>query len=104
MSEEKRKYILAQLNSLPNAFQYMEVKAYIKELEQKNEQLKFKLEYEKENLKFRNDYANNLKQELDLYKSVVDEVREYIDLEFPLEIRRYKALEILDKVKGDSND
>lgn len=31
--EEKRKYIFAQLNSLPNAFQYMEVTQYIKDLE-----------------------------------------------------------------------
>lgn len=31
--EEKRNYILAQLTSLPNAFQYVEVTKYIKDLE-----------------------------------------------------------------------
>lgn len=38
--EERRKYIFAQLNSLPNAFQYVEVTNYIKELQQENNQLK----------------------------------------------------------------
>lgn len=32
--EEKRKYIFAQLRSLPNATQYVEVTKYIDELEQ----------------------------------------------------------------------
>ena len=32
--EEKRKYIYAQLGSLPNTFQYVEVTKYIENLEQ----------------------------------------------------------------------
>lgn len=32
--EEKRQYILAQLGSLPNAIQYVEVTKYIEDLEQ----------------------------------------------------------------------
>ena len=42
--EEKRKYVFAQLNSLPNAFQYVEVTNYIKSLEQQNQQLHNKIE------------------------------------------------------------
>ena len=38
--EKKRKYIFAQLNSLPNAFQYVEVTNYIKSLEEENNLLK----------------------------------------------------------------
>lgn len=32
--EEKRKYIFAQLGSLPNTFQYVEVTKYVENLEQ----------------------------------------------------------------------
>lgn len=81
MSEEKRKYVLAQLNSLPNAFQYMEVKSYIEQLEQENQYLKevnsfskrelykinkerleanLKLAKENENLKLRIDRNNSI--------------------------------------------
>ena len=42
--EKKRKYIFAQLNSLPNAFQYVEVTNYIKSLEQENEKLHNKID------------------------------------------------------------
>ena len=42
--EEKRKYVFAQLNSLPNAFQYVEVTNYIKSLEQQNQQLHNKID------------------------------------------------------------
>lgn len=38
--EENRKYVFAQLNSLPNTFQYVEVTQYIKNIEQENQQLK----------------------------------------------------------------
>lgn len=31
--EERRRYVFAQLKSLPNAFQYVEVTQYIKDLE-----------------------------------------------------------------------
>ena len=31
--EERRRYVFAQVNSLPNAFQYVEVTQYIKDLE-----------------------------------------------------------------------
>lgn len=42
--EKKRKYIFAQLNSLPNAFQYVEVTNYIKSLEQENKELHNKID------------------------------------------------------------
>ena len=42
--EKKRKYIFAQLNSLPNAFQYVEVTNYIKSLEQQNKELHNKID------------------------------------------------------------
>ena len=42
--EKKRKYIFAQLNSLPNAFQYVEVTNYIKSLEQENKELQNKID------------------------------------------------------------
>ena len=42
--EKKRKFIFAQLNSLPNAFQYVEVTNYIKELEQENKELHNKID------------------------------------------------------------
>lgn len=54
--DERRKYVFAQLNSLPNAFQYVEVTNYIKSLEQENEKLNhYKLLYQK--VKDRNDKA-----------------------------------------------
>lgn len=54
--DERRKYVFAQLNSLPNAFQYVEVTNYIKSLEQENEKLNhYKLLYQK--VKERNDKA-----------------------------------------------
>ena len=44
MNKEERKYIFAQLNSLPNAFQYVEVTNYIKSLEQENKKLHNKID------------------------------------------------------------
>ena len=44
MNKEERKYIFAQLNSLPNAFQYVEVTNYIKSLEQENKELHNKID------------------------------------------------------------
>lgn len=38
--EERRKYVISQLNSLPNAFQYVEVTNYIKNLEEENQKYK----------------------------------------------------------------
>lgn len=38
--EERRKYVISQLNSLPNAFQYVEVTNYIKNLEKENKKYK----------------------------------------------------------------
>lgn len=38
--EERRKYVISQLNSLPNAFQYVEVTNYIKNLEEENKKYK----------------------------------------------------------------
>ena len=38
--EERKRYVLAQLNSLPNAFQYIEITNYIDSLEQENQHLK----------------------------------------------------------------
>lgn len=50
--EEKRKYIFAQLNSLPNAFQYVEVTQYIKDLENQ-------LKKQKEAINKIDNYINN---------------------------------------------
>ena len=50
-----------------------------KQLQQENQQLKFQLEYEKENLMFSKDYAKCLEDKRDRYKSVLDEIREYIE-------------------------
>ncbi len=41
MSElERKEYVLSQLKSLPNAFQYVTVTDYIKDIEKENQQLK----------------------------------------------------------------
>ena len=42
--EEERNYVFAQLNSLPNAFQYVSVTNYIENLEQENKELKEHIE------------------------------------------------------------
>lgn len=66
--DERRKYVFAQLNSLPNAFQYVEVTNYIKSLEQENEKLNhYKLLYQK--VKERNTEAiEYLEQQLEYSK------------------------------------
>ena len=83
----------------------------IEQLEQENQKLKFQLEYEKENLMFSKDYAKSLEEKRDLYKSVLDEIREYIENEgvhtdcsgepiyYLDEEQEKELLEILDKVK-----
>ena len=38
--EEERNYVFAQLSSLPNAFQYISVTNYIENLEQENQKYK----------------------------------------------------------------
>lgn len=82
--EERRKYVFAQLNSLPNAFQYVEVTDYIKTLEQENEKLNhYKLLYQK--VKDRNDKAiEYIKENIDednvlcLFEDEVDKLMEIL--------------------------
>ena len=71
--EERRKYIFAQLNSLPNAFQYVEVTNYIKELQQENKELKRNCNIGNENLSFYRNENKELHNKIDkaikLYKN-----------------------------------
>lgn len=50
--EEKRKYIFAQLGSLPNTFQYVEVTKYVENLEQQ-------VKKQKEAINKIDNYINN---------------------------------------------
>ena len=75
--DERRKYVFAQLNSLPNAFQYVEVTNYIKSLEQENEKLNhYKLLYQK--VKERNDKAIEYMKDFIFEPLLVNEDRKLI--------------------------
>ena len=60
MNKEERKYIFAQLNSLPNAFQYVEVTNYIKSLEQENKKLHNKIDKAIEYIEKHSSFINYL--------------------------------------------
>lgn len=61
--EERRKYIFAQLGSLPNAFQYVEVTQYIESLKQQvkkqKEVIDRTIEYVEKHIKYECDNAYN---------------------------------------------
>ena len=70
--EKKRKYIFAQLNSLPNAFQYVEVTNYIKSLEQENKELAKEIDLWTS--KYNKEFDKNKEQE-----NKIDKAIEYIE-------------------------
>lgn len=81
--EEKKKYVFAQLKSLPNTFQYVEVVEYIKSLEQENANLKQSL----------NEIREYIKKIKNFYW-VEDDEPQYVSEDI---------LQIIDKVLGDDN-
>lgn len=81
--EERKKYIFAQLNSLPNAFQYVEVTNYINSLESETTNLKQAL----------NEIRELVIEHEDLEKNVL--------LDYAL--IRGTILQIIDKARGDDD-
>jgi len=82
--EEKRKYVFAQLNSLRNPFQYVEVANFIKSIEQENQQLK---EIEKEHQKINGELMTRINKAIEFvdnwqdiwYSNSMLDDKEYLD-------------------------
>ena len=84
--EERRRYIFAQLTSLPNAFQYVEVTKYIEDLES---QLKKQKEINKKAIEYINkmfsikfcreiQQLKDEKQEIDYKNKIINELKDWL--------------------------
>ncbi len=101
--EERKRYVLAQLNSLPNAFQYIEVTNYIDLLEQENQQLKEQIkQYENpEDLTLMfmycdersKDKIRQLENQLKQRDGFIDELEEFIYNKSRMQAPDYKHRE-----------
>ena len=106
MNKEERKYIFAQLNSLPNAFQYVEVTNYIKSLEQQNKELAKEIDLwtSKYNKEF--DKNKELHNKIDKAIELIECSKEHI-LEHDgsnIYLTQYCIDELLKILKGDVDD
>lgn len=80
--EERRKYVISQLNSLPNAFQYVEVTNYIKNLEQESQKQKEVIDKAIKCI----DYSTKYRNSADIYQFVDIESEILEPLKFILEL------------------
>ena len=80
--EEERKYVFAQLSSLPNAFQYVSVTNYIENLEQENKKYKEVIDKTIKYIDYNTKYRNGA----DIYQFVDIEIEILEPLQFILEL------------------
>ena len=93
-------FLLANIPEIITQEEFDDVKKAIKELQQENKQLKEKVQ------DLKADYGTIAQIERDLYKEVIEEVREFVGSEemynCSFEEETNKLLQILDK--GESNE
>lgn len=89
--EDRRQYVFAQLRSLPNAFQYVEVTEYIKEIEQDKDVLIKHLENSiKELKKAQRILYENMNTKLVEKATVNSAIRSYQDILERIKNRNYE--------------
>ena len=99
MYEENKPYLIISKECDEIQINIKRTKPYMK-LQQENQQLKLDYELYKDNHIYKNYEVERKDKQLDLYKSVINEMRELITVNTCWDTTTKKAFEILSKVEG----